>query len=327
MKILLYLTSFIVCYSFEICVQPYFPPQIVFSFDDGQPLYAIDEINQRAYQSFTVEPWKPQQSYLMKKFPYAIPDSPQSKYYVELVLDPIKDSCIYTTFWKYGAKYFSDFPSHWISNGSSLEIKSFINFTYPMIHSTNFSSPDEDYWYANQTCKIDSGEIYPCQEIYFKKNTQIPLRLTQVISRDYRFIQTTINYNIISMGKPDDKYFNSIPKDWFTACKDLDLGISYYPEFAKIYLHESAKFFISLSTPPHRINGNDTVRIQFNTTDCMDCFTISRKEFTFNTKNFNENQTLTITRMKDASQTTIIPIIYGGGFANITPHRFPLYID
>ena len=44
-----------------------------------------------------------------------------------------------------------------------------------MIHSNN-SSPDEDYWYANEKCEIQDGSKPPCQEIYFKKNTEIPLR-------------------------------------------------------------------------------------------------------------------------------------------------------
>ncbi|CAF3352359.1 unnamed protein product, partial [Rotaria sp. Silwood2] len=111
----------------------------------------------------------------------------------------------------------------------------------------------------------------------FKKNTEIPLRLTQVVSRGYRFIQKTTNYKIISIGKPDDKYFNSIPKNWPTACEDLDLGLSYYSEFATIRLHQSAEFHVSLSTPPHRIDGNDIVRVQWNTTECIDCFTLSPK--------------------------------------------------
>ena len=42
---------------------------------------------------------------------------------------------------------------------------------------------DEDYWYANVTCRIDQWRIYPCEEIYFQKNTEIPLRFVQVIRR------------------------------------------------------------------------------------------------------------------------------------------------
>lgn len=49
-----------------------------------------------------------------------------------------------------------------------------------MIHSTN-KSIEEDYWYSNRTCKVDSGQIYPCQEISFRKNTSIPIRYSEVV--------------------------------------------------------------------------------------------------------------------------------------------------
>jgi hypothetical protein len=183
LKMLLCLISFILCYYLGESVQPYFPPQIVFSIDNGQTIIAIDEINQRAYQSVTYsfDPI-PQISYALQHFPYASSDSPQSKYYVQLLLGYSSlEPCVYATYWKYAGNYFNAFPSHWL-NGSSFEIKNYLNFTYKMIHS-NTSSPDEDYWYTNETCEIQDGTQPPCQEIYFQKNTEIPLRLTQVVSR------------------------------------------------------------------------------------------------------------------------------------------------
>ncbi|CAF2670237.1 unnamed protein product [Rotaria sp. Silwood2] len=246
------------------CEQSYFPRQIVFSIGNGTTIIAIDEINQRAYQSikYSFDP-TPQISYALQHFPYATPDSPQSNYYVQLLLgDTSIASCEYTTYWKYGGYYLNVFPSHWL-NASLFEIKNYLNFIYKMIHSNN-SSLDEDYWYTNEKCEIEDGIVY----------------------RGFRFIQTTINYNIISIGKPDDKYFNSIPKNWPTTCEDVDLGLSYYPQSATIKLNKSAEFHVSLSTPPHRIVGNGTVLVQWNTTQCIDCFTLSPKEFTFNINNF-----------------------------------------
>ncbi len=38
------------------CLPPFFPPQIVFSLDNDQTIIAIDEINQRAYQSIPAYP-------------------------------------------------------------------------------------------------------------------------------------------------------------------------------------------------------------------------------------------------------------------------------
>ncbi|CAF2855062.1 unnamed protein product [Rotaria sp. Silwood2] len=264
MKILLYLISFILWYYKGYCEQSYFPRQIVFSIGNGTTIIAIDEINQRAYQSikYSFDP-TPQISYALQHFPYATPDSPQSNYYVQLLLgDTSIASCEYTTYWKYGGYYLNVFPSHWL-NASLFEIKNYLNFIYKMIHSNN-SSLDEDYWYTNEKCEIEDGIVY----------------------RGFRFIQTTINYNIISIGKPDDKYFNSIPKNWPTTCEDVDLGLSYYPQSATIKLNKSAEFHVSLSTPPHRIVGNGTVLVQWNTTQCIDCFTLSPKEFTFNINNF-----------------------------------------
>ncbi|CAF1392157.1 unnamed protein product, partial [Adineta steineri] len=269
----------------------------------------------------------PQISYALQHFPYAIPNTPQSKYYVQLLLggDASMANCEYTAYWKYGGYYLNVFPSHWM-NGSTFEIKNYLNFTYKMIHS-NSSSSDEDYWYTNEICETEDGNKPPCQEIFFKKNTEIPLRLNQVVYRGYRFIQTTINYNIISIGKPDDKYFNSMPKDWPTKCEDVDLGLTYYPQSATIKLNKSAEFHVSLSTPPHQIVGNGTVLVQWNTTDCIDCFTLSPKEFTFNMNNFQENQILTITRVKNAPRSVIIPILHGEGYEFIPPERFQIYID
>ncbi|CAF4807656.1 unnamed protein product, partial [Rotaria sp. Silwood2] len=98
-----------------------------------------------AYQSVTYGfSSVPQISYALQHFPYATPDSPQAKYYVQLLLGYSSlEPCMYATYWKYGGNYFNVFPSHWL-NGSSLEIKNYVNFTYKRIHSDN-SSPDEDY--------------------------------------------------------------------------------------------------------------------------------------------------------------------------------------
>ncbi len=97
-----------------------------------------------------------------------------------------------------------------------------------MIHSKN-TSQDEDYWYSNLICQFNGTESYPCEEIYFKKNTQIPLRFVQVIRRRWDTIRLIQSYKVISMGKPDEKYFDSIPKNWSVACRDANLGLLYHP--------------------------------------------------------------------------------------------------
>ena len=44
------------CYYHAHCVQPNFPSQIVFTVNNGQRLYAIDEVNQRAFVSIKDNP-------------------------------------------------------------------------------------------------------------------------------------------------------------------------------------------------------------------------------------------------------------------------------
>ncbi|CAF1498278.1 unnamed protein product [Rotaria sp. Silwood1] len=145
---------------------------------------------------------------------------------------------MYGTYWKYGGNNFNRFPSHWLVNGSSFKVDNYLNFKYGMIYS-NSSSQDEDYWQSNVTRRVDSGEIYPYEEIYFKKNTEIPLRFVQVASRRLNLIQVTTNYQVISMGKPDEKYFDSIRKDWFFTCRDVNLGLLYYPLLTNLTLDQT----------------------------------------------------------------------------------------
>ncbi|CAF3356569.1 unnamed protein product [Rotaria sp. Silwood2] len=325
LKIYLCLISFILCYYFGKCDQPYFPSQIVFSPDNGRTIIAVDEINQRAYKTLPYGSTGHETSYVLEHFPYAESDSPQSKYYVQLLIDSPPLGCMYGTYWKYGGNVFNSFPSHWL-NGTSFKVGNYIQFKYQMIHSDS-SSQDEDYWYSNVTCQVDGGATYPCEEIYFKKNTQIPFRLTQVLRQGWTVKQVITNYKVISMGKPDDKFFDSIPKNWSAVCRDVMLGLLYYPQTSKIILNQSAKVQIWLITPPHRISGNDTVRIQWNPTQCNDCFTWTPKELDFNEKNFQERQTLTITRIKDGPETTLIPIFNGGGFDTVPPNIYPIFIQ
>ncbi|CAF4419160.1 unnamed protein product, partial [Rotaria sp. Silwood2] len=177
------------------------------------------------------------------------------------------------------------------------------------------------------TCKVQTGETYPCEEIYFEKNTQIPLRLTRVVRQGWNIVKATYPYTIISMGKPDDKYFNSIPKNWSFICQDTMLGLLHYPQTPKIDLNESAAVEIWLTTPPHRINGNDTVIIQWKLRECTDCFTWTPKQLSFNIENFHERQILKITRVKDGSQTSLIPVFNGGGFDNVLPEVYSIIIQ
>ncbi len=128
----------------------------------------------------------------------------------------------------------------------------------------------------------------------------------------------TINYTVISIGKPDDKLFEKIPKNWIDNCTDLNLGLDFILPSPIIKLNKSAKVQIRLTSPPHQVQGNDTMTLQWQvdetSSDCKNCITWEPKQFYFNIDNFHQYQTMIVTRIKDGSETTIRPIMNGGGY-------------
>ncbi|CAF4962438.1 unnamed protein product [Rotaria sp. Silwood1] len=293
------------------CIQPYFPPQITFIIEESNNryLFAVDEINQRAYKWHRVDSVDQLHAYVMQHFPYAIPDSPESKNYVQLeVYEPVY--CVYTAIWKYGGGMHDSFPEHWYYNMTSFKIGNYMEFSSKMIHATN-SSKDEDHWYSEDICTLKTGDEYPCEEIFFKKNTNIPLRYTFIEGHEFFAIRATINYKIISIGKPN-----------------LNLGLDYILPSSIINVNDSATVKIRLTSPPHRVTGNDTMILQFRvdetSSECQDCLKWEPKEFYFNIKNFHEYQTMIVTRIKDGSETTIGPIINGDGYDKIPFYYYRL---
>ncbi|CAF2059266.1 unnamed protein product [Rotaria magnacalcarata] len=310
----------LVTWHFQMeCIQPYFPPQITFTTEDavGRYLFAVDEINQRAYQWHLIDSDDQLYSYAMQHFPYAIPDSPESKNYVQLnVYDPVY--CVYTAIWKHGSGMHDSFPEHWYYNSSSFKIGNVMEFSSKMMHATNISI-DEDYWYSEVNCSLQrTGEVYPCEEIFFKKNTDIPVRHTYFEGTGWYTLRVIVNYKIISMGKPSDKLFAKIPENWMNNCTDLNLGLDFILPSPIIKVNESATVKIRLTSPPHRLDGNDTVTLQWRvdetSSECQNCLRWEPKQFNFNIKNFDHYQTMIVSRVKDGSETTISPIMKGGGY-------------
>ena len=321
MQWLFQILSLIFSLHFVRNTQPNFPPQIVFTVNTEQNLYAIDEVNQRAV---SVDPTET--GFLLKHIPYATPDSPEDKYYVQLIANRGKFDCMYETYWQYGGSPYNMFPSHW-QNGQSIEVKTYLQFKHEMIHSTN-SSDTEDYWYSNEQCQPDSGEQRPCEQMFFKKNTDIPLRYIEVRRVGWDVVPVTTEYNVISVGEPDQKYFEGLPKNWSIACRDVNLGIFIYSQTTKIPVEKSDVVQVWLTAPPHRIDGNDTVTIRWNTTEgCTDCLTWTPKELSFNIDNFQDRQNITFTRTKAGPKTTLYPIFNGGGFNLVIPVLYPLFIE
>jgi hypothetical protein len=239
---------------------------------------------------------------------------------------PYFNSCSYSTYWAYGGNTNSQFPAHWL-HGTSFMIGNYMKFRYNLIRSTN-SSIDVDYWYANETCMTTFSGSVQCEEIFFRKNTDIPLQYNYIYTDSGYTYQGKRYFTNVSVGKPDDKYFKIIPKDWTTICTDLNLDVLFSETFEKIDVQESAGIDIWLSTPPHRINGNDTVTIQWTVTaGCTDCLTWTPKQFVFNSQNFMEKQTLTITRIKAGRGSILTAGINGGGFDQSTKYLYNISIE
>ncbi|UJR19080.1 hypothetical protein I4U23_022211 [Adineta vaga] len=323
---LLFLCLFIFIFHqhFVQSTQPYFPEQVIFSPDNNKTIIAIDEINQRAYLKLNISNEDTDIAYVMQHIPYAKSDSPQAKHYVQLILNENNRNnlCSYLTYWEYSSNSFGLFPFHW-GNDSLYRIKNYLNFNYPMIHSMN-SSKNEDYWYSNETCQIDTGEIYRCQEIYFHKNTNIPIRYLEVIHDDTQTIRRIENYTIYSQEKPSDIYFESIPKNWSEECRDGDLGISYDPSLKG--LKESKKVQVWLPAPPHQINHNDSVMIYWKPFLCRNCFKWTPTQLVFNGTNFHKKQILTLTRLENSAEALLIPVCTSGGYDDVPCYSMYLTI-
>lgn len=324
MKLFVYSLVFILSNCLVTARQPYFPEQVTFSFDNNQTLIAIDEVNQRAYLELHIDSQSTDVAYVMQHLPYAKADTPQAKHYVQLITTVGRTLCSFETYWQYSSNEFGLFPSHW-GNDSSYRIKNYVNFNYPMIHS-NKSSTTEDYWYANQTCQTDSGDIFPCQEIYFHKNTDIPKRYAEVVLVDTEIIHQTMNFTIFSMSKPNDTYFDSIPKNWYDVCRDGDLEVLYNPSEVTLHQHQTAKVEVWLPAPLHKIPGKDRVVIEWISFLCQNCFTWTPKKLFFNSTNFQEKQTLSITRLEKSDESFLVPSCSGGGYDNVPCYIYQLPI-
>ncbi|CAF1168263.1 unnamed protein product [Rotaria sp. Silwood1] len=310
------------------CAQPYFPPQVTFTSEDRTAVYAIDEFNQLAHVIYGNLSPEPLNHYLMKNTPFPIPDSPQAKHYVHLSSNSSSpDHCYYETAWKYGSRFSTWFSLHWYHNRASVTIGNFVNFNSKMIHSTN-ETILEDYWYSEEKCKIDIGKYYPCEEIYFTKNTDLPLKTVRIGVDDHRKIASiTTKYTILSVGKPDETSLIPYPKDWAYACADFALGLSRDPESSMIPLNESGTVNIWLNTPSHRINENDTVIVEWERTncECSDCISWTPERLVFNIENFNQPQKLTITRFKQGTEC-IVPILTGGAYDQLSSPQYRITI-
>lgn len=305
-------------------VQPYFPSQVVFMIDNYTTV-TVDEVNQRAFLKIAPNAIVMQTIYAMKEFSYAIPGTPQSRYPVQLFVQYPGLDCFYATYWKYAENTMNYFPSHWITN-DSFEIKNYIAFEAKMIHS-NDPPRGEDYWYSSKTCVLYTQETVPCEEIFFKKDTDIPVRSTKTVEGVHGLHVKVTNYKVLSTGNINNTIFKSMPSNWATSCRDLDLDIVYNRQSVILKLNQSVKIKVRLITPPHSIHGNDTVIIEWKPIYPTDELTWTPKTLLFNQENFRKTQILTFTRVAHGSRTIFSPFFSGGGFPRISPNDRSIQID
>jgi hypothetical protein len=88
-------------------------------------------------------------------------------------------------------------------------------------------------------------------------------------------LKVVINYTVTSIGKPDDKLFEKIPKNWMNNCTDLNLGLDFILPSPIIKLNDSTTIQIRLTSPPHQVQGNDTMnllwKIDETSSECRGC--------------------------------------------------------
>ncbi|CAF4274302.1 unnamed protein product [Rotaria socialis] len=271
-------TIFSCLLQFEQCVQPYFPSQATFSIDDDhQTIMAIDPVNQNSYQTSQERGY----DFVMKNFPYTIPDSPESENFVEL---------------------------------STIGI---------IIHSANHTNETEK-------CSLYSGAEYPCEEIYFIKNTEILLRTTHVVHRGLDSLRVVTNYGNVSICKPHEELFGKIPKDWAYNCQDVTLGLEHDPEMSKVDVNQSASVQLRLTSPLHCIYGNDTVILEWQpskNSSCMDCVSWKPERLYFNSVKFEEPQELIVTRVENGDLKEMIPVFHGGRYESVFADAYSIYIE
>jgi hypothetical protein len=96
---------------------------------------------------------------------------------------------------------------------------------------------NEGYWYSNETCKTSIGQdIYSCEEIYFKKNTNFPLLYFNVRLITGYDTRIEIPFTVISVGKSINNYFKAILKDWQLTCQNVDPSLLFDHNTIKLKL-------------------------------------------------------------------------------------------
>ncbi|CAF2007564.1 unnamed protein product [Rotaria magnacalcarata] len=152
--------------------------------------------------------------------------------------------------------------------------------------------------------------LWLSQHFSISLNTDVVLQTTRVVRRGWVVVQETTKYKIISI--------------------DTSLGLLYYPQTSKVIVDKSLSVQIWLTSPPHRIYGNDALLIEWqpdSTSESKDCVTWKPERLYFNSMNFEKRQELVITRIKSGGKQRLIPIPHGGGYETVYTGVYPIFIE
>lgn len=96
-------------------------------------------------------------------------------------------------------------------NGTTFSVGNYLKFTYNLVHWTNSSV---DYWRSIETCLVPSLGCIHCEEMFFEKDTDIPIQYNYINIDGQHIHLQTIWFTDVTVGKSVNNYFKTIPKDY-----------------------------------------------------------------------------------------------------------------
>jgi hypothetical protein len=319
---------------------PQFPKQFTMKYSvmtdsyTTRFLFAQDELKQKAYVEAHVDGQSEPiyLGWLLHSPPGALPDSPESKYMVDISYTPGFSDCAYHAFWNYTNRPQFNFPRHYFVQqkiGWNAKVVNFYDTPDHMILNGTVVINNKKYtrYETPQRCKYQNVE-YPCQSIYFTADEhELPFQSIFVKQKQSDMDQEeyiTTSYEFLEVAPPANSFWdiNKLPKNWATSCDDGNRFIVTNPEEVQVHPGVTQYASISLGTPPHTINGTDVVTIQLFADKCspcrtLDCIAFSPEEIKFNSKNWNIPQQVKILYAKRDGQESIVLRASGGGYTDL----------
>jgi hypothetical protein len=321
MKLILLLGLFTVVLS---QMAPSLPPRISFTMkagsNDAEGIFiAMDTHQVNAY----LKDGK-QESFIFGKVPGAEPQSPEAKYHTLFDLDPsAPQQCKYEAYSLQSPRMEWGFPTSWFTFDTEPKIKIdpqvYLVYKYSLHKGGNPAVTDGVLcdWYAS----FDFCQGEPCQMVYFKKGTNLPVK-SKLWQESRGWHLSTVHY-VNSTDGPIEQYLSKIPKDWVNRCYDNNMEFSFMPDHFDEKVSSTIDLTVEIEAPPHLVNGTNVVTGQFVNAvgdgyDCTDCIKINTKTFAFSAVKLS--QKVSITMVKPGMQR-IRAEIQGGGYENLDTRK------